>query len=176
MLAPLSVAPRLFPLNVDCACVIILSLLHPIKQIPVQVWTFPHESVIRIGRATDNQVVLYSAVVSRRHVELRRTGLTWEVVNLGTNGTYVDGKRITQMAITDGAVLRLARSGPNIQVRIGESALREIAETLPTSRVSQSRLEGPMIPTEVTGRPAALEERGEQTDETQAVSEIKPPA
>jgi eukaryotic-like serine/threonine-protein kinase len=176
VLTAAAVAPRLIPLNVDCACVIILSLLHPIKQIPVQVWTFPHESVIRIGRATDNQVVLYSAVVSRRHVELRRTGLTWEVVNLGTNGTYVDGKRITQMAISDGAVLRLARSGPNIQVRIGEAALREIAETLPASRVLQSRLEGPMVPTEVTGRPVALEEGDNHADETQAVSEAEPPA
>lgn len=43
----------------------------------------------------------------------------WEVVNSGTNGTYVDGKRVTQMAIADGAIIRLARSGPNIQVSLG---------------------------------------------------------
>ncbi|XPM60399.1 MAG: FHA domain-containing protein [Leptolyngbya sp. IPPAS B-1204] len=103
---------------------IILSLLHPIKQIPVQVWTFADETVIRIGRSTDNQVILYSAVVSRHHVELRRIGLEWEVVNLGTNGTYLNGKRITQTTITDGAILRLARSGPNLQVRMGEAALK----------------------------------------------------
>jgi eukaryotic-like serine/threonine-protein kinase len=99
--------------------VITLSLLHPVKQTPVQVWSFPSESVVRIGRSSDNQVVLYSAVVSRYHVELRQNGKTWEVVNVGTNGTYVDGKRVAQMAIADGAVIRLARSGPNIQINLG---------------------------------------------------------
>jgi eukaryotic-like serine/threonine-protein kinase len=137
--------------------VIILSLLHPIKQIPVQLWTFPNEPVICIGRATDNQVVLYSAVVSRRHVELRRTGLTWEVVNLGTNGTYLDGKRISQMPLMDGSVIRLARSGPNIQVRIGEAAYRELSETLPAALMGHHRPEEPALQTEITGRPRSDE-------------------
>jgi eukaryotic-like serine/threonine-protein kinase len=99
--------------------VITLSLLHPVKQTPVQVWSFPSESVVRIGRSNDNQVVLYSAVVSRYHVELRQSGKTWEVVNVGTNGTYMDGKRVTQMPIVDGSIIRLARSGPNIQINLG---------------------------------------------------------
>lgn len=97
---------------------------------PVQVWSFSGESVIRIGRSTDNQVILYSAVVSRHHVELRWNGLVWEVVNLGTNGTYVDGQRVTQVTITDGLVIRLARSGPNIQVRLGEMGLNESSASL----------------------------------------------
>lgn len=88
----------------------------------MQSWTFEHESVVRIGRAVDNHVVLYSAVVSRHHVELRRNGLHWEVVNLGTNGTYLDGKRVQQASLNDGGILRLARSGPNIQIRIGTSS------------------------------------------------------
>ncbi|NJO77067.1 MAG: FHA domain-containing protein [Cyanobacteria bacterium RM1_2_2] len=137
---------------------IILSLLHPVKQIPVQVWTFPTESVIRIGRSTDNQVILYSAVVSRRHVELRRVGLEWEVVSLGTNGTYLNGKRITQTNITDGAIIRLARSGPNIQVRMGEAAFQELSESLPASRIAHQRSDTPMVPTEITGRPPQLHE------------------
>jgi serine/threonine-protein kinase len=98
--------------------VITLTLLHPVQATPVQSWTFDSEAVIRIGRAVDNHVVLYSAVVSRHHVELRRHGLQWEVVNLGTNGTYLDGKRVQQAPLLDGGILRLARSGPNIQVRL----------------------------------------------------------
>lgn len=97
---------------------ITLTLLHPVQSTPVQSWTFEHDPVIRIGRAVDNQVVLYSAVVSRYHVELRFNGLQWEVVNIGTNGTYLDGKRIQQAPLTDGSMIRLARSGPNIQVHI----------------------------------------------------------
>lgn len=105
---------------------ITLLLLHPQKKTPVQHWVFENESVIRIGRSTDNHVVLYSAVVSRHHVELRQQGSRWEIVNLGTNGTYVDGKRITQMPAQDGVIIRLARSGPNIQILMGQDALQHI--------------------------------------------------
>ncbi len=101
---------------------ITLSLLHPQNETSVQHWTFEEESVIRIGRSTDNNVVLYSAVVSRHHVEIRRSTTGWDVVNLGTNGTYLDGKRVTQVPVTDGIVIRLARSGPNIQISVGEDS------------------------------------------------------
>ncbi|WP_204141149.1 FHA domain-containing protein [Halomicronema sp. CCY15110] len=101
---------------------ITLSLLHPLNKKPVQHWTFEEDSVIRIGRSTENQVVLYSAVVSRHHVELRQTDAGWEIVNLGTNGTYLDGKRVAQAAAEDGMVIRLARSGPNIQINISQEA------------------------------------------------------
>lgn len=111
--------------------------------------------MICIGRSTENQVILYSAVVSRRHVELRRVGSEWEVVNLGTNGTYLNGKRITQSTIVDGAIIRLARSGPNIQVRMGEAAFKELSETIPAARITQSR-QTPPIQTEITGGHGAL--------------------
>lgn len=102
---------------------ITLTLLHPLQDIPVQSWSFEDDQAIRIGRATDNHVILYSAVVSRHHVEIRQINSTWEAINLGTNGTYLDGKRISQAPLENGAVIRLARSGPKIQVRIGQDAL-----------------------------------------------------
>ncbi len=98
---------------------ITITLLHPLQSVPVQNWTFGPQSVIRIGRSTDNEVILYSAVVSRHHVELRFNGSEWEIINLGANGTYIDGKRILQMAVNDGMVIRLASSGPKIQIRLG---------------------------------------------------------
>lgn len=104
---------------------ITLNLLHPLQSIPIQSWTFVEESAIRIGRSTDNDVILYSAVVSRHHVELRRRGCNWEIVNLGANGTYLEGKRITEAPIRDGALIRLARSGPQIQVQFGPSNGKE---------------------------------------------------
>jgi eukaryotic-like serine/threonine-protein kinase len=105
--------------------VITLTLLHPVQSTPVQSWSFEHDPVVRIGRAVDNHVVLYSAVVSRYHVEVRFTDHQWEVVNLGTNGTYLDGKRVHQAPLLTGNIMRLARSGPNIQVSIGEKRLDE---------------------------------------------------
>jgi pSer/pThr/pTyr-binding forkhead associated (FHA) protein len=98
---------------------IVLTLLHPGKNVPLQNWTFDTESVIRIGRSTDNDVVLYSAVVSRHHLEIKRNGRQWEVESFGANGTYVNGKPITKIPVEDGTVVRLASSGPQIQIRLG---------------------------------------------------------
>ncbi|KKJ00066.1 phosphopeptide-binding protein [Prochlorothrix hollandica PCC 9006 = CALU 1027] len=99
---------------------ITLALLHPLQETPVQKWSFKPDSVVRIGRANDNQVVLYSAVVSRHHVEIRGHGHGWEVVNLGTNGTYLEGQRVDHFKVEDGMVIRLARSGPMIQIRLDD--------------------------------------------------------
>ncbi|MGB7442440.1 MAG: FHA domain-containing protein [Coleofasciculaceae cyanobacterium] len=98
--------------------VITLTLLHPLQSIPVQSWPFESESVIRIGRSTDNEVVLYSAVVSRYHVELRHEASGWKVINLGANGTYIDGKPITSVPVSDGMIIRIASSGPKIQISL----------------------------------------------------------
>lgn len=113
---------------------ITLTLLHPLQNIPVQTWVFDQEPVIRIGRANDNHVILYSAVVSRHHVEIRRHGNDWEIVSLGTNGTYLDGKRITQAPAVDGVIIRLARSGPNLQIRMGAEASKDLPKTLQGER------------------------------------------
>ena len=97
---------------------ITLTLLHPGSTVPVQNWTFETESTIRVGRSIDNNVVLYSAVVSRHHVEIRRKGSDWEVVNLGANGTYINENLITKATLVDGVIIRLATSGPTIHIRI----------------------------------------------------------
>ncbi len=120
---------------------ITLTLLHPLQSVPVQCWPFESESVIRIGRSTDNEVILYSAVVSRHHVELRRNGLGWEIVSLGANGTYIDGKRISQMPVEDGMNIRLASSGPKIQIHIeGETPRARLKTAL--GKRSHSRPQG----------------------------------
>ena len=114
---------------------IILNLLHPLQSIPIQSWTFDQESVIRIGRSSDNDVILYSAVVSRHHVELRRHGCNWEIVNLGANGTYLEGKRINEAPLRDGSLIRLARSGPQIQVQLSTNS-KDGQKTIPQKQSS----------------------------------------
>ncbi|MCA2655068.1 MAG: FHA domain-containing protein [Microcystis sp. M015S2] len=100
--------------------VITLTLLHPSQATPLQHWQFDNEqSTILIGRALDNHVVLYSAVVSRRHLEIHRNDRDdWELENLGSNGTFLNGKAIEKTAVVDGMVVRLATSGPQIQIRL----------------------------------------------------------
>jgi pSer/pThr/pTyr-binding forkhead associated (FHA) protein len=98
--------------------VIILTLLHPLKSIAVQKWNFESNSVIRIGRASNNHVILYSAVVSRHHLEIRPRGNDWALVNLGSNGTFINGKKINKVLVKDGMVIRLASSGPKIKITL----------------------------------------------------------
>lgn len=95
-------------------------LLHPQNSTPMQSWKFNNKSLIRIGRATDNEVVLYSSVVSRLHVELRESDGNWEIISKGANGTYVDEQRISQVSVVDGVVMRIAPSGPKLQIRFGD--------------------------------------------------------
>ncbi|MGK7953843.1 MAG: FHA domain-containing protein [Crocosphaera sp.] len=110
---------------------ITLTLLHPSKTTPIQSWTFESTTIIRIGRSTDNEVVLYSAVVSRHHLEIHYEENQWQVVNLGTNGTYVNGKLIGKEQATDGMIIRLASSGPTIKIHISpelSSIERQLAQ------------------------------------------------
>lgn len=97
---------------------ITLTLLHPLQPVAVQSWTFNDEQSIKIGRATNNEVVLYSAVVSRHHVQIEKSGEDWEVINLGSNGTYVDGVQVERTKLFDGNIVRLASSGPKILIKI----------------------------------------------------------
>lgn len=102
---------------------ITLTLLHPLQSVAVQSWEFEDEPIIKIGRATDNEVVLYSAVVSRHHVEIRKSAIDdWEVVNVGSNGTYIDGERVEKTTALDGMIVRLAKSGPKILLKIESSS------------------------------------------------------
>jgi pSer/pThr/pTyr-binding forkhead associated (FHA) protein len=95
---------------------IVLSLLN---SVPVQSWTFRSEDTIQIGRATDNQVVLFSAVVSRHHARLQWSETSgWQLINISPNGTYFDGEAIKEVTVTDGMVIRLATSGPKIQIKV----------------------------------------------------------
>lgn len=98
---------------------ITLTLLHPIQSVPVQSWCFESEPVVRIGRSNDNDVIIYSAVVSRHHVELWNHANGWEIINFGANGTYVDDRPIAQVSVLDGMTIRLGNSGPKIRIRVG---------------------------------------------------------
>ena len=76
-----------------------LILLHPLQSMPVRSWTFDRQPIIKIGRCLNNDVVLYSSVVSRYHVELKSSNGNWEIINLSRNGTYINGKPITKVKV-----------------------------------------------------------------------------
>jgi pSer/pThr/pTyr-binding forkhead associated (FHA) protein len=56
-----------------------------------------------LGRSKDCDIRLADPNVSRRHVEVRPDGLGWIAVDLdSTNGIEIDGKRVKELALTDG--------------------------------------------------------------------------
>jgi ABC-type multidrug transport system ATPase subunit len=58
------------------------------------------QTVVTIGRAPDNDVILDDLLVSRRHAILRRRGDQWELLDSNSaNGTYVNGNRITSAVL-----------------------------------------------------------------------------
>ncbi len=64
--------------------------------------------VLTIGRQPDRGLVLDDVGVSRVHAELRRSGSSFVIVDLGSaNGTVVNGRRETQHVLEDLDVIRM---------------------------------------------------------------------
>jgi pSer/pThr/pTyr-binding forkhead associated (FHA) protein len=64
--------------------------------------------VAQLGRGTHNDVHLADDSVSGSHATLVRRGATWHLLDLGSrNGTYVDGVRVTDQALTNVCELRI---------------------------------------------------------------------
>ncbi|HEY9811232.1 MAG TPA: protein kinase [Halomicronema sp.] len=96
-----------------------LTLLDRPTQKVIQKWQFENEPLIRIGRSPDNQVVIDDLLVSRFHAELRLSGDDkWLLINHGTNGTFINGNRISQSLVSDGTVIELASGGPLLRWEI----------------------------------------------------------
>lgn len=69
--------------------------------------------VVNIGRADYNDIVLADDSVSTVHAKLQRREGVWVIVDLdSTNGTFVDGERISgESPIAPGALLRFGGVG-----------------------------------------------------------------
>jgi serine/threonine-protein kinase len=108
---------------------VILTLLHPQQHTPLKQWRFETESLIRIGRASDNHVILEDLLVSRFHLELRQISSPsiqagfqeqsqWHLINHSSNGTFVDGCVTSQGIVSDNAMIQLAQGGPLLRFQV----------------------------------------------------------
>ena len=73
-----------------------------------------------IGRSSDCDIVVGDPNVSRRHAEVRRVGRGFSLVDLGsTNGTEVNGQRVTETSLMNGDVIGVGTTRITFERRIG---------------------------------------------------------
>jgi ABC-type multidrug transport system ATPase subunit len=112
-------------------------------------------TLLKIGRASDNDVVVQDLSVSRYHAQIRkhlRGG--YEILDLDShNGTFVNGQRVTSAPITEADLIGV---GPATFRLVGEElqefidagditlAARDLTVTLPSGRVLLDHVSFPL--------------------------------
>ena len=88
----------------------------------------------RIGRDADNDLVIEgpeAAIVSARHLEIRRSQQGFRLIDLGsTNGTYLDGQRVTEGILQNRGLITLGPGGPEFQFELEAASESDHSETL----------------------------------------------
>lgn len=84
-------------------------------------WTFKDNGPVSVGRSLSNHVVVRNSHVSRRHFELRpvygtNSPVQWKLVSHGKNGTFLNGKPVSEAILPDDATLQLAPKGPVMKI------------------------------------------------------------
>jgi pSer/pThr/pTyr-binding forkhead associated (FHA) protein len=91
------------------------------------------DGITRLGRAPDNEVVIDgadSATVSLYHVEICNAD-SYRVRDLGsTNGTWLNGERITDAEISPPAILQLGSQGPEFAFVLEDAAPADLDRTI----------------------------------------------
>lgn len=99
------------------------------------------DPVTRVGRGRDNDVVLEgqeAAVVSSRHLEIRREGDIYLAYDLeSTNGTFIDGERVNRAELEVNATLQLGLGGPELVFRIDGAADMSMEATAASTLISE---------------------------------------
>jgi pSer/pThr/pTyr-binding forkhead associated (FHA) protein len=131
--------------------VIIVKLVHIQGPLMGQIQEFT-EPRITIGRHTSCQVQFPTDLtsISRNHAEILREGNRFKIVDRSTNGTFVNGKRISEAFLKDGDVIMFTEGGPKM------SYLAEITDAVRTEPLSEPPAPKPEPPAEpIAPEPAA---------------------
>ncbi len=124
---------------------IALTLLELQQKTPIREWHFEGDSIIRIGRAVDNHIVLTDNLVSRHHLEICQTrkidgSICWQMISQGINGTFLNGVLVTSnklQNIENNSELQLAQGGPLLKFEINPvNAEQPSTSPSPTSNKS----------------------------------------
>ena len=138
------------------APLIVVQLVHISGPFKGQIQEFTAES-ITLGRSPDCSLVFPPDLtsISRRHSELVREGNAFKVVDRSTNGTFLNGKRVTESPLRNGDVIMLSEGGPKV------SFLSEVREGVPQPEpvVAAPQPPAPTPPQPLQAAPPVQQER-----------------
>jgi cytochrome P450/NADPH-cytochrome P450 reductase len=82
-------------------------------------------TTLRIGRAPENDIVVSDPTVSRQHAEIRNVSGAYRIVDLdSSHGTFLNGQRVTDEALSEGDILRVGSS----TFRLADQELQEVSD------------------------------------------------
>lgn len=110
--------------------------------------------VFSVGRDPANDLVVEGAeanIVSSRHLEIHRDGNTFRLVDRNsTNGTFLDGQRVTEAILANHALITMGPGGPEFQFELEDSSETDLGQTL---RVAGAPAQ---LPTQPAGKVSIL--------------------
>lgn len=93
------------------------------------------EPLISVGRHPSCHVRFPAdlTIMSRKHAEIVREGNRFKLTDHSTNGTFVNGKRLSEAYLKEGDVLTFAEGGPKVSflTRIQEESTQQAATPAP---------------------------------------------
>src|SRR4051812_12406806 len=108
-----------------------LYLLDTEQGHPLLYWPFEGETMIRIGRAPDNELVFAHPSVSRTHAYMKFDGSVWTVYSISQQGVYYGGHKLMELRLGPGMVFRLGPSGPLLRFGAAEDESDEMSTHCP---------------------------------------------
>ncbi|HET7247358.1 MAG TPA: FHA domain-containing protein [Streptosporangiaceae bacterium] len=108
-----------------------------------QRYSFEQGQTVRIGRSTDNDVVVSDPTVSRQHAQLAWSPDGWVFEGLGRAGTFLRGGSVTRLVVAEPVELTLASPhGPVVRLEPSQPA-GEAASPGPATSVGAVQGDGP---------------------------------
>jgi pSer/pThr/pTyr-binding forkhead associated (FHA) protein len=143
--------------------VIIVQLIHIHGPLKGEIQEYLTDTV-SIGRNPSNDLCFPAdlTIVSRKHAEIVREGNQFRLISQGANGTFVNGKKVTEVFLKDGDVLEFADGGPKV------SFLTQMKEGVEMEPPPQQK---PQIPP----TPAAIEKPFAQNPSLEVQAAVVPP-
>jgi pSer/pThr/pTyr-binding forkhead associated (FHA) protein len=135
--------------------IITVQLIHLQGPMKGQIQEFS-DNTISIGRQADCSVQFPKdmTTISRLHAQIERDGNRFKLTDKSANGTFVNGKKISESYLKDGDVIMFTEGGPKVSII---TAISEApSEAAPIIAPQQSKPEPPIIKQASTPEPLAF--------------------